>query len=757
MSDNIGKLTYIIDVENEQAKNSLKDFQGETKTTEGAVKQTEKETTKSFDKINVKALAVAGAIGTAVAKLSKDVIKATNTIQAGRKNIVNATGATGANLESLMTSAKNVFATVDESFDEVSRAIGEINTRLGLTGTALEGTTRKFLDFAGATNQDVQQAVSDVTKAMNQWNLEAEELPLLLDKLTVAGQASGVSVASLSANLTDSAGTLRAMGYSMDEAIALMMTFEKQGIDSSAVLMGMKQSFAQSAKAGTDARKDWDRLLSSIENATDETEANSLAIDTFGTRVASTLVTALRDGKLNFDEFTEAIKNSEGALADTDKAGKTTGDRVAEIKNQMTVALSELGEAFVPLIESILPAVTKGIEGLANVLRFLFPPEIPFSDEMEEVATATDGATESLKEYQKVLSEQGHLLTKNFGSLEEFYTALDNGLKMTDEDIRRVVAGFAYLEKIEKETADSTTKAVETAEDRKKKAYAKKVDDIVKGAYEQADEEKKAISSVAKASDEAYKQIVSSYMLSEEEKKKLREKYAQEAEEAEKERARQTELVYQGLNTNIGSAFGAMFREISETGAVSIDTLKKTTASAFGTIGNALYDLGKDLAEGKDAWGNLGKAALRALAQIVRALAEEMTARAVLAAFSLNFGGALALGAGAAAAYIAAGAIDGWANSLAVGKDYVPYDGYPASLHKGEMVLTRPEAETFRDLGGLYGLEKALSPQMVTARGNILSSVNVNNNLHAVIEVDGTQLGVAVLKSIDDARPFVMG
>jgi len=42
------------------------------------------------------------------------------------------------------------------------------------------------------------------------------------------------------------------------------------------------------------------------------------------------------------------------------------------------------------------------------------------------------------------------------------------------------------------------------------------------------------------------------------------------------------------------------------------------------------------------------------------------------------------------------------AEQLAVGKDYVPYDNYPALLHKGEKVLTQPEAD---ELGNLKGID----------------------------------------------------
>jgi hypothetical protein len=213
-----------------------------------------------------------------------------------------------------------------------------------------------------------------------------------------------------------------------------------------------------------------------------------------------------------------------------------------------------------------------------------------------------------------------------------------------------------------------------------------------------------------------------------------------------------------GLTVNVGSAISNLVDVFNNQFATTEDKLKalQTATLAFaGLAGNALYELGKSVAEGSADWTTLGKTALKALASIVRALAEEMTARAVLAYFSLNIAGGLALTAGATTAFIGAGLIDGYANSLLVGKDYVPYDDYPATLHRGEMVLDRMDADKLRRYGGMYGVEQMAS-QPLGMDMQSLSPLNINNQLSAVIEVDGTQLGIAVLRNIDNASQFIL-
>ena len=228
--DVIGKLVFKVETDTKDAKKNVQDFNSSMEETQRIAQETDEKMGESSSGISAKWLAVATAVGVAVVKLSKQIIDATNEIQGGQQIIVNATGATGEALEGLMESAKAVYSRTEESFGEVATAIGEINTRIGQTGEDLEKTTEMFLAFADVTGQDVQESVTLVAQAMNKWGLEAEDIPELLDKLTYAGQASGISVSALEQNLVDGAGTLQAMGYSLNDSIAMMMQFEKQGI-----------------------------------------------------------------------------------------------------------------------------------------------------------------------------------------------------------------------------------------------------------------------------------------------------------------------------------------------------------------------------------------------------------------------------------------------------------------------------------------------------------------------------------------------
>lgn len=638
--DVVGKLVFKVETDTKEAKKNVEDFNSSMEETQKIAQQTDEKMGESSSGISAKWLAVAAAVGAAVVKLGKDIIKATDEIQSGQQTIVNATGATGEALESLMDSAKSVYSRTEESFDEVSRAIGEINTRLGLTGEELEENTELFLDFADVTGQDVQESVVAVTQAMNRWGLETENIPDLLDKLTYAGQASGVSVSALEQNLIDGAGTLQAMGYSLDDAIALMMKLETQGIDSASVIMAMKKSFQESAEAGTDAKQDWDKLLSSITNATSETEANSLAIDAFGNRIATDMVTALRNGSLEFGEFSQRLQDVQGTLKSTDEAGKTTAERIETLKHSVTLALSDIGTALAPVIEDLLPVVSELITEVFGALEPIIPVLVGL--------------------VKQIIPPLITIIQKVIGAVKPIMDAI---LPTITSLLGTVGTAISEVFRVLSPILDVLIGVVDTG--------LSLVNSILKPILDLLDPLLKALGGIATAFLEP---LISTI---------------------------ETVLGWiQKLVDGIKSVFdwlGSLFGKADEEAQKNWDALsenEKAQRKAEQGEGGWRYDYGYDVWDYDEG------------------------------------------------------------HPLLSGSRYIPYDGYRAKLHKGETVLDPMDSDRFRALGGLYGLEQLASLPLGLDSG--IGGLSIDNNLSAVIEVDGTQLGIAVLKNIDNASQFVL-
>jgi len=161
----------------------------------------------------------------AAAKLGQEYQEATNTIAAG-------TGASGKQLEGLTQSFKDVWATVPQDAAAVSAAIADINTEMGLEGAALEDVTRAFLDVSRAMGEEAGPMIKSVADAMLAFGVPASETRLQLDKLTAVSQAVGVPMSTLAGLVVKLGPQFQAMGFSLDEATALIGNMEAAGLTS---------------------------------------------------------------------------------------------------------------------------------------------------------------------------------------------------------------------------------------------------------------------------------------------------------------------------------------------------------------------------------------------------------------------------------------------------------------------------------------------------------------------------------------------
>lgn len=289
-----------------------------------------------------------------------------NEVDEAYDGIVTATGATGEALEGLKESFDNVASNTPEELGQVSKAIGEINTRFGFTNKILESAADDFLKFARINKIDVQEGVALVSRAMGDAGIESGEYKKVLEQLTVASQSSGIEIGKLTESLTKYGAPMRALGLSTEESIAIFAGWEKAGVNTEIAFSGMKQAIGKWSKEGKDARVEFKKTLKSIEKAPSIAEATTMAIEVFGQKAGPDLADAIQGGRFEFEEFLSIIEGSNGVIEETYGNITDESDEFKKQLNELKLAGHELWESVqrvgAPILKDFTEVLKDGVE-----------------------------------------------------------------------------------------------------------------------------------------------------------------------------------------------------------------------------------------------------------------------------------------------------------------------------------------------------------------------------------------------------------
>ena len=135
-------------------------------------------------------------------------IAAFNEVDAGLDIVTQKTGATGEALKGLQDSVKNIAGSIPTSFETAGEAVGEVNTRFGVTGQELEDLSAKFIKFADLNDTDVSSSIDNTQKVLAAFGLETQDAGTLLDAMNKTGQDTGISMDSLQVSMIKNASAL---------------------------------------------------------------------------------------------------------------------------------------------------------------------------------------------------------------------------------------------------------------------------------------------------------------------------------------------------------------------------------------------------------------------------------------------------------------------------------------------------------------------------------------------------------------------
>ena len=330
-----------------------------------------------FQEIGSKLDSVSEKIGKVGAELTKKVtapiaavgaasLKAFTEVDEGMDTIVKKTGATGEALEEMQNIARDMATTIPTSFETAGAAVGEVNTRFGLMGDELSDLSTKFVQFADLNGTDVSASIDSVQAAMAAFNIESSKAGDVLDILNKAGQDSGISMDTLSNSLLSNAASLTEMGFGLESAAGLIANLEKNGVDSSAAMAGLKKAFANATADGKTMEEALAELESTMQSADSNTQAYQAALDLFGNKAGPQLAKAIQEGRLSLDEASNAVTDYGDSVSKTFEATQDPVDQFAVNMNKLKLVGEDIVNSSAPLITDAMEKMAEVIQGISD-------------------------------------------------------------------------------------------------------------------------------------------------------------------------------------------------------------------------------------------------------------------------------------------------------------------------------------------------------------------------------------------------------
>lgn len=347
----------------QKAKQHLEDLEKAQKDFGTAAAQTIKEAGAKIEEYGGKASKVGETltknITTPLTAAAAAGVAAFSAVDEGVDTIVTATGASGEALDGLVASYETIATSIPEELGDVASAVGEVNTRFHTTGEELEGQTTLFLQFAKITGGDVVSSVDSADKVLKTFGKTSDDASGLLGMVAKAAQDTGINAQGLMDDVLANSATFKELNFSLEESVNFMALLDENGVESGVALAGLKKAVVNLTDAGMSESEALQTVIDKIKNAGSETEALTIAQETFGTKGAAEMATAIREGRLSLDDLSASMADYSTVVTDTYNNTMDGVDGATTAANAAKIAMSTLGETISDMLAPIFQHLTQ--------------------------------------------------------------------------------------------------------------------------------------------------------------------------------------------------------------------------------------------------------------------------------------------------------------------------------------------------------------------------------------------------------------
>lgn len=300
-------------------------------------------------------------------------LSAFNEVDKGMDTIVQKTGASGVALTEMQNSMNSLATSIPTDFETAGAAIGEVNTRFGLTGQALEDLSGKFIKFAELNNMDVSTAVDNTQKVISAFGLTAEDAGALLDTMNAVGQRTGISMDTLAKSMITNSASLQQLGFSASDAANFLGNVEMSGADTSQVMTGLTKALFNATKDGKSMKEALAEIQESMVNASSETEGLQVAYELFGKKAGASIYQACKNGSLSFQELGTSLKDNIGNVERTFDETLDPIDKFKTSMNSLKIVGADVGNSLMTVLQPMLEKFSDTMKSLSEKWNGLSP------------------------------------------------------------------------------------------------------------------------------------------------------------------------------------------------------------------------------------------------------------------------------------------------------------------------------------------------------------------------------------------------
>lgn len=296
-------------------------------------------------------------------------------------------GANEQEFEKMRKAAIKLGADTTKNANEVAGAMTELAAK-GFDANQVIDAMPGIIAAAEASGEDLAMTSDTVASALNIWGLEAGEASRVADVLSMSANVSAAGVADLGTAFSYAGAPAAALGISMEELAGAVGIMTDAGLDGSTAGTSLRASLLALNNPGKQQTKMLDEMgvslkdqhgeaksLSEIigeltESTKDMSDADRVATigKLVGTNAVSGFLSLMDAGPEKMDKMTAALKDSEGAAAETAaqmQAG--IGGAIEQMGGAFDSLAITIGDVLVPYVAMAAEFIAKLVDKLTNM------------------------------------------------------------------------------------------------------------------------------------------------------------------------------------------------------------------------------------------------------------------------------------------------------------------------------------------------------------------------------------------------------